>query len=222
MHGTIMLFLFIIPTLSGFANYIVPLQLGAPDMAFPRINALSFWLLPLGGLLIFSGYLFGGAAAEGWTGVLAADGERALAGRRHRPVDHRPDAGRHRLDPRRGELHHDDLQDAGAGHDAVPDADLRLDRARDRRPDPARHAGPDGRADRAVHRSQLRRVVLRSDRRRQPDPVAAHLLVLRPPGGLHRHPAGDGRRQRGAAGLQPQAAVRLQGVRVRHDRASAC
>ena len=67
MHGTIMLFLFIIPTLSGFANYIVPLQLGAPDMAFPRINALSFWLLPLGGLLIFSGYLFGGAAAEGWT-----------------------------------------------------------------------------------------------------------------------------------------------------------
>ena len=56
-----------IPALSGFANYIVPLQLGAPDMAFPRINALSFWLLPLGGLLIFSGYLFGGAAAEGWT-----------------------------------------------------------------------------------------------------------------------------------------------------------
>src|SRR5918994_1346831 len=67
MHGTIMLFLFVIPALSGFANYIVPLQLGAPDMAFPRINALSFWLLPLGGGLIFSGYLFGGAAAEGWT-----------------------------------------------------------------------------------------------------------------------------------------------------------
>ncbi len=75
MHGTIMLFLFIIPALSGFANYIVPLQLGAPDMAFPRINALSFWLLPLGGALIFSGYLFGGAAAEGWTGYspLTAD-----------------------------------------------------------------------------------------------------------------------------------------------------
>ena len=68
MHGTIMIFLFVIPALAGFANYIVPLQLGAPDMAFPRINALSFWLLPLGGILIFSGYLFGGAAAEGWTG----------------------------------------------------------------------------------------------------------------------------------------------------------
>ena len=68
MHGTIMIFLFVVPVLSGFANYIVPLQLGAPDMAFPRINALSFWFLPAGGLLIFSGYLFGGAAAEGWTG----------------------------------------------------------------------------------------------------------------------------------------------------------
>jgi cytochrome c oxidase subunit 1 len=68
MHGTIMIFLFIVPVLSGFANYVVPLMLGAPDMAFPRINALSFWLLPLGGILIFSGYLFGGAAAEGWTG----------------------------------------------------------------------------------------------------------------------------------------------------------
>ncbi len=68
MHGTIMIFLFIVPVLAGFANYIVPLQIGAPDMAFPRINALSFWLLPLGGGLIFSGYLFGGAAAEGWTG----------------------------------------------------------------------------------------------------------------------------------------------------------
>ena len=68
MHGTIMIFLFVVPVLAGFANYVVPLQLGAPDMAFPRINALSFWLLPVGGLMILSGYLFGGAAAEGWTG----------------------------------------------------------------------------------------------------------------------------------------------------------
>ena len=67
MHGTIMIFLFVVPVLAGFGNYIVPLQIGAPDMAFPRINALSFWFLPLGGILIFSGYFFGGAAAEGWT-----------------------------------------------------------------------------------------------------------------------------------------------------------
>ncbi len=68
MHASLMLFLFIIPILAGFANYLVPLMLGAPDMAFPRINALSFWLLPLGGILMCSGFLVsGGAAAEGWT-----------------------------------------------------------------------------------------------------------------------------------------------------------
>ena len=74
MHGTIMIFLFVVPVLAGFANYIVPLMIGAPDMAFPRINALSFWLLPLGGILIFSGYLFGGAAAEGWTAYTPLSG----------------------------------------------------------------------------------------------------------------------------------------------------
>jgi cytochrome c oxidase subunit 1 len=68
MHASFMLFLFIIPILAGFGNYAVPLQVGAPDMAFPRINALSFWLLPLGGLLMASGFLItDGAAAAGWT-----------------------------------------------------------------------------------------------------------------------------------------------------------
>jgi cytochrome c oxidase subunit 1 len=68
MHASFMLFLFIIPILAGFGNYVVPLQIGAPDMAFPRINALSFWLLPLGGALMASGFLAsGGAAASGWT-----------------------------------------------------------------------------------------------------------------------------------------------------------
>ena len=68
MHASFMLFLFIIPILAGFGNYVVPLQIGAPDMAFPRINALSLWLLPLGGALMASGFLVsGGAAASGWT-----------------------------------------------------------------------------------------------------------------------------------------------------------
>src|SRR6266567_7111514 len=68
LHGTLMIFLFIFPVLAGFGNYFVPLQIGALDMAFPRINALSFWLLPVGGLTILSGFLaHGGAAACGWT-----------------------------------------------------------------------------------------------------------------------------------------------------------
>jgi len=69
MHGTTMLFLFIIPVGAGFANYVVPLMLGAKDMAYPRINALSLWLIPLAGLLMYSGFLVeGGSAAVGWTG----------------------------------------------------------------------------------------------------------------------------------------------------------
>ena len=62
-----MLFLFIIPILAGLGNYAVPLMIGAADMAFPRINALSFWMLPVGGALMFSGYFFGGTAQAGWT-----------------------------------------------------------------------------------------------------------------------------------------------------------
>ena len=68
IHGTTMIFLFVMPMMTGLANYIVPLQIGAADMAFPRINALSYWMVPLGALLLFSGYALGGAANAGWTG----------------------------------------------------------------------------------------------------------------------------------------------------------
>jgi cytochrome c oxidase subunit 1 len=68
IHATVMIFLFIIPMLAGLGNYAVPLMVGAPDMAFPRINALSFWMLPLAGVLLLAGFLSpGGAAAAGWT-----------------------------------------------------------------------------------------------------------------------------------------------------------
>ena len=68
MHGSIMMFLFAVPMAFGLANYIVPLQLGAPDMAFPRLNALSYWLFVGGGLVMVSGFLTsGGAANFGWT-----------------------------------------------------------------------------------------------------------------------------------------------------------
>ncbi|MBA4179705.1 MAG: cytochrome c oxidase subunit I [Anaerolinea sp.] len=68
MHASAMLFLFIIPIWAGFGNYVVPLQIGAPDMAFPRINALSFWLFPPAGIVMFSGFLVsGGSASAGWT-----------------------------------------------------------------------------------------------------------------------------------------------------------
>ncbi|HSI97077.1 MAG TPA: cbb3-type cytochrome c oxidase subunit I, partial [Gaiellaceae bacterium] len=68
-HATLMIFLFIIPAFAGIANYVVPLMLGAPDMAFPRLNALSFWLLPIAGIMFLASFLApGGAFAAGWTG----------------------------------------------------------------------------------------------------------------------------------------------------------
>jgi cytochrome c oxidase subunit I len=68
MHGTTMIFLWIIPVFSGFGNYFVPLMIGARDMAFPRINAFSYWLIPLAGATMYSGLLLKtGSAACGWT-----------------------------------------------------------------------------------------------------------------------------------------------------------
>ncbi|MBT9330954.1 cytochrome c oxidase subunit I [Paracidobacterium acidisoli] len=73
MHGTTMVFLVGMPILFGFANYLVPLMIGARDMAFPRLNAFSFWLTALGGLLLYFSFIGGpglygmGAAPDvGW------------------------------------------------------------------------------------------------------------------------------------------------------------
>ena len=66
MHGTTMVFLFVVPVLAGFANYLVPLMIGARDMAFPRLNALSFWLLLFGGVAFYVSVFFEPPQA-GWT-----------------------------------------------------------------------------------------------------------------------------------------------------------
>ncbi|MDX6697586.1 MAG: cytochrome c oxidase subunit [Solirubrobacteraceae bacterium] len=66
MHGTTMVFLFVVPMMSGFANYIVPLQIGARDMAFPRLNALSYWLFLMGGIVFYAS-LFYSPPEAGWT-----------------------------------------------------------------------------------------------------------------------------------------------------------
>ena len=69
MHGTVMVFLAVVPLAVGaFGNYFVPLQIGADEMAFPRLNALSYWLYLAGGLvMVASFFVTGGAANSGWT-----------------------------------------------------------------------------------------------------------------------------------------------------------
>ena len=69
MHGTIMVFLGIVPIVVGaFGNYFIPLQIGAPDMAFPKLNMASYWAYFWGGIFMLSGFFLpGGAASSGWT-----------------------------------------------------------------------------------------------------------------------------------------------------------
>ncbi|CAN5197123.1 cbb3-type cytochrome c oxidase subunit I [soil metagenome] len=69
MHGTIMVFLGIVPLgFAAFGNYVMPLQIGAVDMAFPRLNMWSYWLYFVGGLLmLYSFFVPDGAAQTGWT-----------------------------------------------------------------------------------------------------------------------------------------------------------
>lgn len=67
MHATIMIFLWIIPTLTGgFGNFLVPLMIGARDMAFPKLNAIAFWIIPPTSILLLCSF-FVGPAAAGWT-----------------------------------------------------------------------------------------------------------------------------------------------------------
>jgi cytochrome c oxidase subunit I len=66
MHGTTMVFLFAMPIIAAFANYMIPLMVGARDMAFPRMNALSLWLFFAGGIVLYTSIFFEPPTA-GWT-----------------------------------------------------------------------------------------------------------------------------------------------------------
>ncbi len=69
MHGTVMVWLVLIPLVTGsLGNMVMPLQIGARDVAFPWLNMLSFWLIPVAALTLFASLLFPtGAPAAGWT-----------------------------------------------------------------------------------------------------------------------------------------------------------
>ncbi|MBI4328422.1 MAG: cbb3-type cytochrome c oxidase subunit I, partial [Chloroflexi bacterium] len=66
MHALTMIFLAIMPLSVAFFNLVVPLQIGARDVAFPRLNALSYWIFLLGGIMLNLGWLFGNSPDAGW------------------------------------------------------------------------------------------------------------------------------------------------------------
>jgi cytochrome c oxidase subunit 1 len=78
MHGTTMIFLFVMPISAAFMNYLLPLLIGARDVAFPRLNALSWWIFLFGGIFLYSTFIFGTSlppvSPDGISGNLAAGG----------------------------------------------------------------------------------------------------------------------------------------------------
>ncbi len=66
MHGITMIFLYALPILSGFSNYLFPLLLGSRDMAFPRLNAFSYWIYLAAGLFLYASFVIGQAPNDGW------------------------------------------------------------------------------------------------------------------------------------------------------------
>jgi cytochrome c oxidase subunit 1 len=79
VHASLLIFLFIIPVFAGLANFVLPLMIGAPDMAFPRLNALSYWLLPIAGIMMIASFFApGGSFATGWTAYAPLSTEAPL------------------------------------------------------------------------------------------------------------------------------------------------
>ena len=66
MHGITMIFLYALPMLSGFSNFLWPLLLGSRDMAFPRLNALSYWIYLCAGIFLYVSFPLGQAPNGGW------------------------------------------------------------------------------------------------------------------------------------------------------------
>ena len=162
MHGTTMVFLAVVPLAVGaFGNYLIPLMVGAPDMAFPRLNALSYWLYFVAGLVMMAGFFLpGGAASSGWTSYppladIATTGQTAWL------VGHVP--ARAVVDAQFDQHHRHDPAVARARPDADAAAVLRVGDARDVVPALDRVPAAAGRRRSAIDGSARRHELLPAD-----------------------------------------------------------
>jgi cytochrome c oxidase subunit I len=67
MHGQVMVFFFLIPSIPAvLGNFLIPMMIGAKDLAFPRINLLSWYIyIVAAGLYLWC--IFSGGVDTGWT-----------------------------------------------------------------------------------------------------------------------------------------------------------
>ena len=216
MHGTIMLLLFATPIVFAFANYILPLQIGSPDVAFPRLNAFSYWLYLFGGLIVLSG-----VPDARWRGGLRLVRLHAAVA-----AVHSPGVG--------ADLWIMGLAMSGLGT-ILGAVNMITTILCLRAPGMTMFRMPIFTWNILVTSILILLAFpiltaallgLAADRHLGAhvfdaanggvDPVAAPVLVLRPPRGLHRRVAVLRDHHRDHPGVQPQTAVRLQGPGVRH------
>ncbi len=143
MHGTTMIFLFIVPVLAGFGNYLVPLMIGAQDMAFPRLNAMSYWFFLAGGLVLMGSFFVSGGPAQGGWYQYPPLSSTTAPDRRPGPLDPRHPPDDDLVDRGGDQLHRHDPQHAHPRDDVDAHPALRLGDRDVRRPPHPRPPGGD-------------------------------------------------------------------------------
>ena len=207
MHGIIMVFFFLIPSVPAvLGNFVIPLMVGAKDLAFPRVNLLSWYIYMAGRHHRADRH---GHRRRGYRlDLLHAVQHHLLQHPRHRR-GHRHLHRRLLLDPDRPELHRHHPPHARAGHDLAPPAAVLLVELRGRAHHGAGHAGDRHHAAAGGAGARLQHRRLQSATGRRSAAVPAPVLVLFAPGRLHHDSAGHGRDQRDRHLLLAQARLRL-------------
>src|ERR687888_1390930 len=66
MHGSTMMFLFAVPMMEAFAEFLLPVMVGTRELPFPRMTAFLYWTLLFGGLMFLSAFVFQSVPDSGW------------------------------------------------------------------------------------------------------------------------------------------------------------